>query len=248
MAFLNPPLWNGSIVKILDFNTSYVEVQQINTTNPQTIHLKQQTFPVTVASTCTLRRKQLPLSYAGATTIHDVQAMTVDRLYASLDRIFSKSLLYVLLSRVRNLSSSTILQQTYSIQTNTQYLKQALFQAASDYNPAVTSMTEFIFNNDLVASTNIGFSRDVENRVKSHSFGRFKKTKDVAAWSLFFVIVGFNGAESSNDEIPENNQLHIIDFLLQTFHQSSHSKSGNPHQLVAISFIFTRRILRITIF
>jgi len=112
---------------------------------------------------CTLRRKQIPLSYAGATTIHDVQGMTVDTLYASLDRIYSRSLLYVIISRVRNLSSLVILRPEIHHEDSGRHFYQ------SKGTPSVYVITDCRTHTLFY----VGFSRDIENRVKAHCTGRF---------------------------------------------------------------------------
>ncbi|PKI33626.1 hypothetical protein CRG98_045982 [Punica granatum] len=70
----------------------------------QIIVVEPETWCLMEANTVVARRRQIPLILAWALSIHKCQGMTLDRAHMDLSRAFGYGMVYVALSRVRNLT------------------------------------------------------------------------------------------------------------------------------------------------
>lgn len=146
----NPPLFNGSLVRVLQFDEqqNWVNVQILNTTEERKINIH--TFHNINAYNCILQRKQIPLSLANATTYHDSQGKTINEMHASFDNLFDRPLLYVALSRLRQLSKLTILFTHTQIHHPLHTLVNQITPSLTKMNPDVVTVDAYITKNNCL--------------------------------------------------------------------------------------------------
>lgn len=93
-------LCNGSRGIVLENTKDYIKVQFLN----RTVNIEREIFECKIGKT-TYYVNQFPLILAWAHTIHKCQGMTMDLVEVNLNNVFEKSMVYVALSRVKDLNS-----------------------------------------------------------------------------------------------------------------------------------------------
>lgn len=146
----HPPLWNGTVVEVVSFTLESVEVRVLDNNYCNTTTIRKATFPTVQGRSCRLKRQQIPLSSARATSIHDVQGLTVNHLYASFTGLFDRSLLYVCISRVKSSHDLTILLPSTTSREITYFLSATIYSLLQKVDPELIVVNDFIEKNNIL--------------------------------------------------------------------------------------------------